>query len=302
MKRKVESFTGQRPVFTGSPSIVPGGFNLDREAQTFNVGQVIPAATPAIYNEQTRKVQLIKAAKVVEVDSDDNTKVSLKVDEFYAPIFCVGDKVAKAGAISGTYASAVSITSITENEGSFIVTLSGAISGLAADDVLVQVVSKTVTTPEVKANVISVSTTTVITVPGLDLAAGDKVMLAPVAASALIANATSVTSYDKDSGKLVLAASIADLAAGDVLSKVFASGTKAVTTQEVAIAAEIGEANGVTICDVEVDKFETAIDVTADTMQYAIYERRVPAIPASQKDASGTYLKGNPHIRFTQSF
>ncbi len=302
MKRKIESFTGQRPVFTGSPSIVPGGFNLDRESQTFNVGQVIPAATLAIFNEQTRKLQLIKAAKVVEIDSDDNKKVSLKVNEFYKPIFCVGDKVAKAGAISGTYADAKTITAITESEGSFVITLNSAISGLAADDVLEQVVSRTVTTPVVNINVISVDTTTIITSPGLDLAAGDKVMLAPVAADALIASATAVTSYDKSSGKLVLASAIANLAAGDLLAKVYASGTKAVTTKDIAIADEIGEANSVTICDVEVDEFETAIDVTADTMQYAIFERRIPAIPASQKDASNTYLKGNQHIRFTQSF
>ena len=31
MKRKTASFTGMRPIFTGSPSIVQGGFNLDVE-------------------------------------------------------------------------------------------------------------------------------------------------------------------------------------------------------------------------------------------------------------------------------
>ena len=68
------------------------------------------------------------------------------------------------------------------------------------------------------------------------------------------------------------------------------------------IAAERFLGNSVTICDVEVDEFETAIDVCADTMQYALLERRVPKIPASQKDASGMALAGNPHVKLSQSY
>ena len=37
MKRKTASFTGMRPIFTGSPSIVQGGFNPDVENQHFAV-------------------------------------------------------------------------------------------------------------------------------------------------------------------------------------------------------------------------------------------------------------------------
>ena len=84
MKRKTASFTGMRPIFTGSPSIVQGGFNLDVEGQKFRVGDVVPAGTLAIFNETTRKVQVIKTAKVVEVDNENNKKVTLYVDEFYA--------------------------------------------------------------------------------------------------------------------------------------------------------------------------------------------------------------------------
>lgn len=208
MKRKTHSFTGERPIFTGSPSIVQGGFNLDVAKQRFNVGDMIPAGTLAIYDEQTRLVSVLKTAKVVEVDSDDKKIVRLLVDEFYAPIFAVGDEVAKAGAISGT----VSITKIEEKSENYVITLSGEISGLAKDDVLVEVVEKS------------------------------------------------------------------------------------------SNAAEIGEANAVTIYDVDVKEFETGIDVSADTMQYAMYERRVPPIPASQKDATGKFLKANPHVKLTQSF
>ena len=105
MKRKTASFTGMRPIFTGSPSIVQGGFNLDVEGQKFRVGDVVPAGTLAIFNETTRKVQVIKTAKVVEIDNENNKKVTLYIDEFYAPCFAVGDSVLKAGAVTGTFAS-----------------------------------------------------------------------------------------------------------------------------------------------------------------------------------------------------
>lgn len=212
MKRKTASFTGTRPIFSGSPSIVPGGFNLDVANQHFAVGDVIPAGTLAIANEETRKVQIVRTAKVVEIDAEDTKKVTLRVDEFFAPCFAVGNKVLKAGAISGTFAAAPQITKIEKNGQSYVVTLSAAISGLAADDTIVEVVAD-------------------------------------------------------------------------------ASGN----------AAEIGKANTVTIRDEEVSEFETSVDVTADTMQYALYERRVAPIPASQKDTTGSFLAANPHVKLSKS-
>lgn len=212
MKRKTASFTGTRPIFSGSPSIVPGGFNLDVANQHFAVGDVIPAGTLAIANEETRKVQIVRTAKVVEIDAEDTKKVTLRVDEFFAPCFAVGNKVLKAGAVSGTFAAAPQITKIEKNGQSYVVTLSAAISGLAADDTIVEVVAD-------------------------------------------------------------------------------ASGN----------AAEIGKANTVTIRDEEVSEFETSVDVTADTMQYALYERRVAPIPASQKDTTGSFLAANPHVKLSKS-
>ena len=211
MKRKTASFTGTRPIFSGSPSIVPGGFNLDVANQHFAVGDVIPAGTLSIANEETRKVQIVRTAKVVEISAEDTKKVSLCVDEFFAPCFAVGNKVLKAGAISGTFAAAPQITKIEKNGQSYVVTLSAAISGLAANDTIVEVV---------------------------------------------------------DNG-------------GN--------------------AAEIGKANTVTIRDEEVSEFETSVDVTADTMQYALYERRVAPIPASQKDTTGSFLAANPHVKLSKS-
>lgn len=219
MKRKTASFTGMRPIFTGSPSIVQGGFNLDVEGQKFRVGDVVPAGTLAIFNETTRKVQIIKTAKVVEVDNENNKKVTLYVDEFYAPCFAVGDSVLNVGAVTGTFASAPTITAIDNgnclnNTGNvYVVTLSAAITGLKAGDVLTEVV--------------------------------------------------------KDSSNN---------------------------------AAERGKANSVLFREYEVSEFETGVDVSADTMQYALYERRVPPIPSSQKDSTGMFLSANPHVKLTQSY
>lgn len=212
MKRKTASFTGQRPIYTGSPAIVPGGFNLDVANQNFPVGMIIPGGSLAIYDEEKRTVQIVKTASVVEVNTENTKEVTLLVDEFYAPIFAVGDKVAKAGAISGTFAAAAQITAISKTDNSFVITLSAEISGLKAGDALVEVVN--------------------------------------------------------------------------------ASGN----------AAEIGKANALTLADSEVGGFENGVDVTADTMQYALYERRVPVIPASQKDATGKFLAVNPHVKLTQSY
>lgn len=212
MKRKTASFTGQRPIYTGSPAIVPGGFNLDVANQNFPVGTIIPGGSLAIYDEEKRTVQIVKTASVVEVNAENAKEVTLLVDEFYAPIFAVGDKVAKVGAISGTFAAAAQITAISKTDNSFVITLSAAISGLKAGDALVEVVN-----------------------------ASDN-------------------------------------------------------------AAEIGKANALTLADIEVGEFETGVDVTADTMQYALFERRVPVIPASQKDATGKFLAVNPHVKLTQSY
>ena len=212
MKRKTASFTGQRPIYTGSPAIVPGGFNLDVANQNFPVGTIIPGGSLAIYDEEKRTVQIVKTASVVEVNADNAKEVTLLVDEFYAPIFAIGDKVAKAGAISGTFAAAAQITAISKTDNSFVITLSAEISGLKAGDALVEVVN--------------------------------------------------------------------------------ASGN----------AAEIGKANALTLADIEVGEFENGVDVTADTMQYALFERRVPVIPASQKDATGKFLAVNPHVKLTQSY
>ena len=186
MKRTKISFVGEKPIFTGSPQIVPGGFNLDREKQRFSVGDIIPAGTLAIFDEVTRKVQIVKTAKVKAIGTKDK-KVPL------TDLAC--------NSLSPTEKPGVS-------NAPYVITLSAEISGLAVDDVLVEVVESSTN------------------------------------------------------------------------------------------AAVIGEPNSLTIEEVTVKEFETAIDVTEDTMQYAVMERRVLPIPDSMKDSTKRYLKANSHIRF----
>ena len=65
MKRKTDSFTGTRPIFTGSPSLVMGGFNLDKEKQNFMPGDTIPAGTLAIKDEE--KFRLSRLQKFLKL-------------------------------------------------------------------------------------------------------------------------------------------------------------------------------------------------------------------------------------------
>ena len=301
MKRTKYSFTGSRPVFTGAPAIVPGGFNLDKTNQSFELGAVVPAGSLAVVDEATRTVKIVKTAKVVAIDSVDAKIVTLKVDEFFEPLFVAGESVQKVGAIGGAFANAPTITKVIRKVGSsFVIHLSAAIDGLNVNDVLEQVVSKK-SAPVVAGILVTHGDAdhVYVVTPGLDLAAGDKVMNYPLAEGALIANAIAVTSYDKLSGKLVLASDPTSAGVGAALVKVFANSTAAVA--EADVAAEIGKASRVTITDTEVSEYETAIDVCHDTMQYALFENRVAPIPASQKDAQGEFLAANPHIRLTKA-
>lgn len=215
MKRTKISFVGEKPIFTGSPQIVPGGFNLDREKQRFSVGDIIPAGTLAIFDEVTRKVQIVKTAKVKAIGTKDKKVITLYSNDYCSPCFSVGDKLLQAKSVSGTFEKAPSIVSIEKpgvSNAPYVITLSAEISGLAVDDVLVEVVESSTN------------------------------------------------------------------------------------------AAVIGEPNSLTIEEVTVKEFETAIDVTEDTMQYAVMERRVLPIPDSMKDSTKRYLKANSHIRLSQTY
>jgi hypothetical protein len=209
MKTNRQSFSGTRPIFTGSPAIVPGGFDLDKVNQSFTVGQSIPAGTLAIYDETTRLVKILKTAKVKAIDADNAKIVTLETDENYEPLFVVGEKVLKT--VAGTYADAPSISAISNTDAGYVVTLSAEIAGLAVGDILQQVVE--------------------------------------------------------------------DAAHN---------------------AALIGTPNSLVLSERYVGQYEVGIDVTHDTMQYAVFERRILPIPDALKENG--MLKANPHIRLSQSY
>lgn len=209
MQLKRTAFSGTTPIFTGSPSIVQGGFNLDREKQNFDVGDDIPAGTLAICNEETRLVQVLKTAKVSYIDLDDAKIITLEMTDYRQPIFAVGDRIMKA--IGGNFSDAPVITKIQGGDEEYIIMLDKEITGLAIGDVLEEVVD--------------------------------------------------------NEGQ----------------------------------AASIGSCNCVTVSQVTVKEEETSIDVSKDTMQYELYERRISPIPSSQKDATGQFLAANSHVKFTKS-
>ncbi|MBQ0161083.1 MAG: hypothetical protein KBT28_10765 [Bacteroidales bacterium] len=137
MQKRTETFAGSRPVYTGSPAVEIGGFNLD-ESQHVPVGAVIPAGTLCVHNEATRSVKLVKTGKVKAIDSTKK-KITLESDEFLCPIFAVGDKIAKAA--GGTYADAITITAISDTNDAYVITMSGTITGLAVGDIIGEVVA-----------------------------------------------------------------------------------------------------------------------------------------------------------------
>lgn len=206
MKRRTKSYAGSRPISTGALTRAIGGYQLDKESQNFIVGNVIPAGTLAKRDEVTRKVSIVKTAKVASIDNDNKKIVTLEVSDFCSPIFAIGDKVLKA--ISGTFAAAPSITAISDTESGYVITLSAEISGLEV---------------------------------------------------------------------------------GDILQGVVADGTN----------ASVILANCVVVSDTMISEEEVIVDVCVDTMQYAIYERRILPVASSQKTDDNFHLKGNPHIRFT---
>lgn len=210
MKRRTKSYDGSRPIATGALTREVGGFLLDLTSQNFVEGDVIPAGTLARRDESARKVLIIKTAKVKSIDAGDAKIVTLESDAFVGPIFAVGDKVLVTYTSSNTFANAPSITAISDTASGYVITLSAEISGLAAGDILQQVV----------------------------------------------ADGTKVKAY---------------------------------------------KANCVVVSDtlIREDGNETIVDVCADTMQYAIYERRILPVVSAQKDATGFYLAENSHIRFT---
>jgi len=135
------TFGGAKVVFEGKPELLVGGFNFtltDLPAP----GVVLPCGTPVNCNEATRAITPVITAKVKSVSS---TKVVVEDNGFGGTPFAVGATVAELPANLATAAeNYATVAAVDGNE----ITLSAAITGLAANDILVVVDA---TTKKVKA-------------------------------------------------------------------------------------------------------------------------------------------------------
>lgn len=138
MKRKFTNYGGDRPCYTMPPVKVTGGFTLNPEQTNLAAGAVVPFGTMVHADEATRLATLIKSARVVAIGTDAK-QVTLEGDEFYKPLFVVGDTVAKD--LSAVLADCPKITAVKTSDTGVTVTLTKAIAGLAVGDALFEVVA-----------------------------------------------------------------------------------------------------------------------------------------------------------------
>lgn len=126
VKFEGKSYAGNMPVFwRGEAKILPGGYKL---LQTFPKGTVIPKGTPLHIVIGTLTAAVSKYAKVVSGETTTKPRV-LK-----GTLFQINDIVMKEGGTTGVTVSSID----TSNADYDVLTLSSAISGLAAGDVLIE--------------------------------------------------------------------------------------------------------------------------------------------------------------------
>lgn len=123
---KRTQFSGRVPeIWRGEAKILPAGFKL---AQTFPVGTVIRRGTPvAVEFSDNRMASICKTAKVLNGGTTSAPRIAK------GSYFAVGDKITKVG---GAVATINKID--TSNADYDTLTLSGAISGLVANDIIAE--------------------------------------------------------------------------------------------------------------------------------------------------------------------
>lgn len=125
-------FGGALVVFEGKPELLVGGFNFNLEDLPAP-GVVLPCGTPVNCDEAARTITPVIAAKVESVST---TKVVVADNGFGQAAFSVGDTVAELPAnLASAAENYATVSAVDGNE----ITLSAAITGLAANDVLVVV-------------------------------------------------------------------------------------------------------------------------------------------------------------------
>lgn len=126
VKFEGKSYAGNMPVFwRGEAKILPGGYKL---LQTFPKGTVIPKGTPLHIVIGTLTAAVSKYAKVVSGGTSTKQRVSK------GTLFQINDIVMKAGGTTGVTVSSID----TSNADYDVLTLSSAISELAAGDILIE--------------------------------------------------------------------------------------------------------------------------------------------------------------------
>lgn len=123
-------FGGALVVFEGHPQLLVGGFNYNLDDLPAP-GNVLPCGTPVYCDEQTREIIPIITAKV---NSVNGTKVTLADIGFGNTAFKVG---ATIGVLPETLTDNVSNTATITAIDGVNITLSAAITGLKAGDILV---------------------------------------------------------------------------------------------------------------------------------------------------------------------
>lgn len=129
IKGQSKKFGGALVVFEGHPQLLVGGFNYNLNDLPA-AGAVLPCGTPVYCDEALRTITPIITAKVSTVNT---TKITVADNGFGQCPFKVGDVV---GELPATLTDATSyyatVSAVDGNE----ITVSAAITGLAANDIL----------------------------------------------------------------------------------------------------------------------------------------------------------------------
>jgi hypothetical protein len=144
---KTEDYTNPKPAFwRGETALVlPGGFKL---LQSFPVKFVIPRGTLCQVNYPGLTAAIVKVAKVVA----GGTTAAPRVVK--GTLFQAGDVVMKEGETTGRTVTAVDRS----NSDYDVVTLNSALTGLAADDILLEADGVSGSSPKYSANAVVEST------------------------------------------------------------------------------------------------------------------------------------------------
>lgn len=131
---KKSSYSGHFPeIWRGECKILPGGF---KPVQQLDNGTVLRRATPLYVDFDTKTAAVCKTATVLSGGTTSAVRVAK------GHYFCAGDNIGKHAA---TIAASALISSVDRSNDDYdVLKLATALTGLAADDVIVETKSKTV--------------------------------------------------------------------------------------------------------------------------------------------------------------